>query len=161
MTRNLMIKNILIIIVIFVISLSITNGSDAYKVLETSLPSILGTIIGGLTAGISIIFSVLLSTFSSPLCKLTIDDFSPFLISLKKDLFILIGCLIFSLFIPYFRISGIPLLQYPEHALMPIRDSFYTASEITLLVISISVIIEVFDIMFTLFNYFVSNLKKH
>ncbi|PMM45276.1 hypothetical protein [Vibrio splendidus] len=155
-----MIKTIFILAVIFAICLGFsTDNKDAYTLIESATPGILGAILGGITAGISIIFSVLLTATSSSNSRVKLSTFTVFLSSLKKDILILLLCLVASLLLPYLRVTGIPLLSYPVHELMPNRDLFYTAVELTVIAMSVAIIIEVFNVMFTLFSHFSSLLS--
>ncbi len=156
-----MTKTIFILAVIFAICLGFsTNNKDAYTLIESATPGILGAILGGITAGISIIFSVLLTATSSSNTRIKLGAFTGFLSSLKKDILLLLLCLVASLLLPYLRVIGIPLLNYPIHELLPARDSFYTAIELTIIVVSVTIIIEVFNVMFTIFSHFSTLLTK-
>lgn len=150
-----MTKAIFILTVIFALCLGLsTDNREAYMLIESATPGILGAILGGITAGISIIFSVLLTATSSPNTKVKLGTFTGFLLGLKKDILYLLLCLVASLLLPYLRVTGIPLLSYPIHDLIPNRDVFYTAIELTIIVVSAAIIIEVFNVMFTLFHHF-------
>ncbi|WGV99101.1 hypothetical protein QF117_14205 [Vibrio sp. YMD68] len=156
-----MIKTIFILAVIFGVCLGFsTDNKDAYTLIESATPGILGAILGGITAGISIIFSVLLTTASSPNSKVNLSAFTGFLASLKKDILLLLMCLVLSLLLPYLRVTGIPLLNYPIHELLPTRDTFYTAVELTIIMLSIALIVEVFNVIFTLFSHFSTLLNQ-
>lgn len=156
-----MTKTIFILAVIFAFCLGFsTDNKDAYTLIESATPGILGAILGGITAGISIIFSVLLTATSSSNAKIKLGTFTGFLSSLKKDILLLLLCLVASLLLPYLRVTGIPLLSYPLHELLPTRDSFYTAIELTIIVVSVTIIIEVFNVMFTIFSHFSTLLAK-
>ncbi|MEK2166197.1 hypothetical protein [Vibrio parahaemolyticus] len=149
-----MIKTLIITVIIFVFCLGFSTSNEAaYKVLESATPGILGAILGGLTAGVSVIFSVLITAAASSNSVNKFNRFSIFLDSLKKDIVILVVCLVVSLILPYLRITGIPLLAYPTgHELIPSRDTFYTAVELTAIVISVAIIIEVVNVMFDLIS---------
>lgn len=141
--------------IILTVSLVFSSDSkEAYVLIESATPGILGAILGGLTAGISIIFSVLLTSASAPNSKVELGRFTGFLSSLKKDLICLLLCLVASLLLPYLRVTGVPLLNYPIHELVPNRDTFYTAVELTVITVSVTIIIEVFNVMFTLISQF-------
>lgn len=156
-----MIKNIFILAIIFAICLGFsTDNKDAYTLIESATPSILGAILGGLTAGISIILSVLLTVTSSSAGKVELRSFNVFLLNLKKDILVLLLCLVAALLLPYLRVIGIPLLNYPIHELVPDRDTFYTAVELTVIIVSVAIIIEVFNVMFTLFSHVSSLLSN-
>lgn len=156
-----MIKIVCILAIIFSICLGFSSDSkNAYTLIESATPGILGAILGGITAGISIIFSVLLTAASSSNSKVKLGTFTIFLSNLKKDILILLLCLVASLLLPYLRVTGIPLLNYPVHELMPDRDTFYTAVELTVIAVSVAIIIEVFNVMFTLFTHFSSLLSN-
>ncbi|ARO98372.1 hypothetical protein K08M3_14320 [Vibrio alginolyticus] len=131
-----------------------SDSKEAYVLIESATPGILGAILGGLTAGISIIFSVLLTSASAPNSKVELGRFKGFLSSLRKDIICLLLCLVASLLLPYLRVTGIPLLSYPVHELVPSRDMFYTAVELAVIAVSVAIIIEVFNVMFTLFSHF-------
>ncbi|MER0398257.1 hypothetical protein ABRZ58_17975 [Vibrio vulnificus] len=149
-----MFKTLIITATIFVLCLAFSTSNEAaYKVLESATPGILGAILGGLTAGVSVIFSVLITAAASSGSADRIKRFSVFLDSLKKDIVILVVCLVVSLLLPYFRITGLPLLTYPsDHALIPSRDSFFTAIELTAIVIAVAIIVEVVNVMFSLIS---------
>ncbi|MGR6781689.1 hypothetical protein [Moritella viscosa] len=155
-----MIKIVVILAVIFAICLGFsTDNKNAYILIESATPGILGAILGGITAGISIILSVLLTVTSSSNSKVELGTFNTFLLNLKKDILILLLCLVASLLLPYLRVTGIPLLNYPVHELVPVRDTFYTAVELTVIAVSVTIIIEVFNIMFTLLTHVSSLLS--
>ncbi|EGR0040709.1 hypothetical protein M2G59_08900 [Vibrio vulnificus] len=149
-----MFKTLIITATIFVLCLAFSTSNEAaYKVLESATPGILGAILGGLTAGVSVIFSVLITAAASSGSADRIKRFNVFLDSLKKDIVILVVCLVVSLLLPYFRITGLPLLTYPsDHALIPSRDSFFTAIELTAIVIAVAIIVEVVNVMFSLIS---------
>jgi hypothetical protein len=156
-----MIKSIICIVAIFVISLLFSSADEsAYKLIESSTPGILGAILGGLTAAVSVIFSVLISATTSTGAVDKLDVFKPFFQSLKHDLITLLVCLVLSLILPYFRVTGIPVMVYPIHELLPSRDVFYTALELTLIVISFAVVVEVVNVMFSLVSNFSTVMKK-
>lgn len=154
-----MIKSVAVFVVIFMFCLAFSSGDEtAYKLIEASTPGILGAILGGITAGLSIIFSVLLTVTSTNATKIKLSSFMGFISSLRIDVLALLACLVASLILPYLRVTGIPLLNYPIHELIPDRQTFYTALELTTIVVSVTIIIEVFNVMFGLFRYF-SKLK--
>ncbi|MFS1873096.1 hypothetical protein [Enterovibrio norvegicus] len=150
-----MIKPVSVVVVIFLFCLVFSSSEEsAYKVIEASTPGILGAILGGITAGLSIIFSVLLTVTSTNATNIKLSSFMGFISSLRTDVLALLACLVASLILPYLRITGIPLLNYPIHELLPDRHTFYTALELTAIVVSVAIIVEVFNVMFGLFKYF-------
>ncbi|HDO1382969.1 hypothetical protein ACET9I_02360 [Aeromonas veronii] len=150
-----MLKTLAIFISIFLISLSLSSGDkQAYIIIESNTPGILGAILGGIIAGISIILSVIISLTSN--MKRKFGSFNGFIDSLKVDVIALVVFLFLSLLLPYFRVAGIPLINYPNHTLLPSRDVFYTAIEITLIIISTTIIIEVLRVMLILISHFLS-----
>lgn len=150
-----MLKPLAILIGIFLISLSLSSGDkQAYIIIESNTPGILGAILGGIIAGISIILSVIISLTSN--MKRRFGSFNGFIDSLKVDVIALVVFLFLSLLLPYFRVVGVPLINYPLHELLPSRDVFYTAIEITLIIISTTIIIEVLRVMLMLISHFLS-----
>lgn len=148
------IKYLSILLAIFFASLAVSTGEpDAYKLIESSTPGIIGAILGGITAGISIIFGML-STMKEklPAIKDNSAAFNAFIDNLKIDVVVLVWCLILSLLLPYFRLVGLPMLVYPTHELMPDRDKFFTAVELTTIIVSASAILEVLSVMFNIFK---------
>lgn len=155
-------KHCIIILLIFLICLSLsTDDENAFQIVENAAPSIIGALLGGITAGISIIFGIL-STLKDKLPSLNTDSikFNNSLSQLKNDVFIILICLVFSLLLPYFRITGVPLLHFPIHELLPSRGTFYTALEMTILVISLSAVWDVLSVMFTIFKLSMSPTPK-
>lgn len=148
-----MFKLFTILFVIFMICLFFSSGNkDAYVILEMNTSGMLGAVLGGIIAGISIILSVLITATS----MVNLKSFKRFLDSLKLDVSVLLFCLVSSILLPYLRVTGIPLLNYPIHHLLPSRDVFYTALELTTIVVSITIILEVFNVMFSLVSHFSS-----
>lgn len=156
-----MIKTVSITGLIFLICLAFaTSDESGYELIESATPGILGALLGGLTAGVSVIFSVLITVASSTGATAKLEKFFIFLRRLKHDLVALLMCLIASLILPYLRVVGIPLLVYPSHDLLPVRDTFYTALELTSIVISVTVIFEVVSVMFLLISNFPKLMKQ-
>ncbi|CZF83977.1 hypothetical protein GCE9029_04117 [Grimontia celer] len=154
-----MIKPVAIVVIIFIFCLAFSSSDEnAYKIIEAATPGILGAILGGITAGLSIIFSVLLTVTSTNATKIKLSSFMGFISSLRVDVLALLACLVASLLLPYLRVTGIPLLNYPIHELVPDRHTFYTALQLTTISVSVAIIVEVFNVMFGLFKYF-SKLK--
>lgn len=152
-----MIKSTFILLSIFFLSLSISSGDkEAYSIIEVNTPGILGALLGGIMAGIAIILSVIMAMSSNSNFKINFIKFNGLVRSLKIDVSILVFILVLSLFLPYFRVAGIPLINYPVHALIPSRDVFYTTLEITSIIVAASIIIEVFRVMLTLVSHFLS-----
>ncbi|HBC0002007.1 TPA: hypothetical protein KDX83_004232 [Vibrio parahaemolyticus] len=150
-----MFKTLGITAFIFLVCLAFSSDAEpAYKMLESSTSGIIGAILGGLTAGVSVIFSVLITLASSSGATMQLNQFTLFLKSLKKDILILVCCLLASLLLPYFRVTGIPLMTYPNHPLFPSRDTLFTALELTNIMISTAIIIEVVNVMFSLVLHF-------
>ncbi|WP_133152411.1 hypothetical protein [Vibrio cyclitrophicus] len=148
------IKQLAILLVIFALCLTVsTDNKDAYELIEGSTSGIIGAILGGITAGISVIFGIL-STMKDkiPAISKNFAAFGVFMDNLKSDVIVLVWCLVLSLLLPYFRVVGIPMLQYPAHELLPTRGQFYTAAELTTIVISVSAIVEVISVMFNIFK---------
>ncbi|CAK3526353.1 Sodium:proton antiporter [Vibrio crassostreae] len=146
-----MFRTILITAFIFLVCLGFSTDSEmAYKLLESSTPGIIGAILGGLTAGVSVIFSVLITLATTTGSTIQLNRFTSFLMCLKRDILILVFCLLASLLLPYLRVTGIPLMSYPAHPLVPPRDTLITAVELTVIVVSVAIIIEVINIMFSL-----------
>ncbi|EPS4451189.1 hypothetical protein ACVEU1_001714 [Vibrio parahaemolyticus] len=149
-----MFKTLTITGIIFAISLAFSSSNEvAYKVLESATPGILGAILGGLTAGVSVIFSVLITAAAQVGSADKFQKFIPFLSKLKQDMLILVACLVVSLLLPYLRVTGVPLLLYPEHNLVPDRDTFYTAVQLTAIIFSVAIIVEVINVMFALVSH--------
>ncbi|KJG18758.1 hypothetical protein [Photobacterium angustum] len=148
------IKQIIILLLIFIFCLTIsTDNKDAYELIEGSTSGIIGAILGGITAGISVIFGIL-STMRNEIPAIS-KDFSAFCVfmkNLKSDVIVLVWCLVLSLLLPYFRVVGLPIFQYPAHELLPTRGQFYTAAELTTIVVSVSAIVEVISVMFNIFQ---------
>lgn len=137
-----------------------TSEESGYKLIESATPGILGALLGGITAGVSIIFSVLITVANSRGATAKLENFFVFLRRLKHDLVALLICLVASLLLPYLRVVGIPLLVYPSHDLLPARDTFFTALELTSIAISVTVIFEVFSVMFLLVSNFQKLMKQ-
>ncbi|ENM5891499.1 hypothetical protein E5115_004004 [Vibrio mimicus] len=157
-----MVRTVLILLVIFFISLSISSGEkEAYSIIESNTPGILGALLGGIMAGIAIILSVIMAMSSGSKVKINFQSFDGLVNSLKIDVSILVFVLVLSLFLPYFRVVGIPLVNYPVHDLIPSRDVFYTAIEITSIIVSSSIIIEVFRVMLMLVSHFLSLISDN
>lgn len=112
---------------------------SAYVVIEQSTPGVIGSILGGITAGISVIFGILITIRGGQ----NSINFSGYLSSLKLDLVILVGCLAASILLPYVRITGLPLLSYPTHDLIPSKDRTITALELWVILLSLNLIVEV------------------
>lgn len=156
-----MIRSLLILFIILLFSLSISSGEkEAYSIIESNTPGILGALLGGIMAGIAIILSVIMAMSSNTKRKIDFQSFNGFVNSLKTDVSILVLVLVMSLFLPYFRVVGIPLINYPTHELIPSRDVFYTAIEITSIIVSSSIIIEVFRVMLMLVSHFLSLISE-
>lgn len=150
-----MIKTCFIILFIFLVSLFFASDNKAaFGLLETNTPGILGAILGGMIAGISIIFSVILSLASIKEAKKT--SFDLFINELRFDIKVLLLCLVTSLFLPYLRVTGIPLLTYPHHELLPCRDVFFTALEISTIIISSLITLEVFNVMLIIISHYLN-----
>jgi hypothetical protein len=149
-----MLKSLTIIVLIFLLCLLFASGNKtAYTIIESNTPGILGAILGGIISGISIIFSVMLSLTSNVNNKLNQNSFDNFMMKLKTDIKILLICLALSVLLPYLRITGIPLVIYPSGNLMPGRDVLFTALELTTIVVSISIILEIFNVMLLIFSH--------
>ncbi|EKN3599638.1 TPA: hypothetical protein PXM64_004402 [Yersinia enterocolitica] len=118
----------------------------AFIFIEQATPGIIGSILGGITAGIAVIFGILATLRIDPDKT---NSFNRFLVLLEKDLKVLVLCLAGSILLPYIRVTGIPLVSYPVHELIPSRDRLITALELFTVFISLSLIIEVVGIMFT------------
>lgn len=132
-------------------SLLIASGNnEAVKYIEASSPGVLGSILGGLVAGVSIILTTLLALREK--IKLDGKRVERFLNSMRRDVQILVACLLLSILIPYFRVSGIPLLHYPEADLIPSRDYIYTAALVFNLLLAFSLITETFRTLIGLFS---------
>lgn len=150
-----MLRPFIIIILIFLGSLLFSsNNKTAFIIIEANTPGILGAIFGGIIAGISVIFSVILSLVSSSNTNFRIQSFNGFIKELKIDIKILLFCLTASIFLPYFRAEGIPLISYPFNGLLPHRDVFFTALEITTIVISVSITLEILNIMLIIVSHY-------
>ncbi|WP_114786179.1 hypothetical protein [Vibrio tetraodonis] len=150
-----MIKAVIITGIIFLMCLGFaTPNESGYKLIESATPGILGALLGGLTAGVSVIFSVLITVSSNVGSTHKLANFFVFLRRLKHDLVALLICLVASLLLPYMRLVGIPLIVYPQHELLPMRDTFYTALELTSIVVSVAVVFEVVSVMFLLISNF-------
>ncbi|MBJ6922663.1 hypothetical protein [Vibrio cholerae] len=157
-----MVRTVLILLVIFFISLSISSGEkEAYSIIESNTPGILGALLGGIMAGIAIILSIIMAMSSGSKMKINFQSFDGLVNSLKIDVSILVFVLVLSLFLPYFRVVGIPLVNYPIHDFIPSRDVFYTAIEITSIIVSSSIIIEVFRVMLMLVSHFLSLISDN
>lgn len=157
----MIIKAVTITGFIFLICLMFaTPNKTGYELIESATPGILGALLGGLTAAVSVIFSVLITVTSGTGTATKLEKFFGFLKKLKHDLFAILICLIASLILPYLRVVGIPLLVYPNHDFLPERDTFYTALELTSIVISVTVIFEVISVMFLLINNFPKLIKQ-
>lgn len=155
-------KQFVTLLVIFLFCLMVsTDNKDAYKLIESATPAIIGAILGGITAGISIIFGML-STIKDKIPAITNDfnAFSEFMDNLKFDVIVLIWCLVFSLLLPYFRVAGVPLIKFPVHELLPSKDVFYTALELTIIVVSTSAVFEVISVMFNIFKMSINPTPK-
>ncbi len=153
-----MFKLFFILVVVFLACLLFSSGNkEAYEVIENNTSGILGAILGGIVAGISIILSVLITATSGVHSKVNLESFRGFLDNLKLDVKVLLICLVASIILPYLRVTGIPVLNYPIHQLLPSRDEFYTSLELTTIVVSLTIILEVFNVMFGLVLHF-SNL---
>ena len=74
-------------------------------------------------------------------------DFSGYLGNLESDLKILVACLAATIFLPYLRNYDIPLISYPDHDLMPSKGKMFTAAELFVVVLSLSLIVEVISCM--------------
>ncbi|EPM3870435.1 hypothetical protein ACTJ2V_003392 [Vibrio cholerae] len=157
-----MVRTVLILLVIFFISLSISSGEkEAYSIIESNTPGILGALLGGIMAGIAIILSIIMAMSSGSKVKINFQSFDGLVNSLKIDVSILVFVLVLSLFLPYFRVVGIPLVNYPIQDFIPSRDVFYTAIEITSIIVSSSIIIEVFRVMLMLVSHFLSLISDN
>lgn len=149
-----MLKSFTIIAIIFLFCLFFASGNKtAYTIIESNTPGILGAILGGIISGISIIFSVILSLTANANNKLKSNSFDNFIIKLKTDIKMLLICLVLSVLLPYLRITGIPLVIYPSGNLVPDRDMFFTALELTIIIISMSITLETFNVMLLIFSH--------
>ncbi|PYF84601.1 hypothetical protein DFP75_101639 [Marinomonas alcarazii] len=146
---------------IFLLSLAFSSGDEkAFRILESNAPGILGAILGGIIGGISIIFSVIITISSSTNKRVFFNSLNGFLRELKTDIFVLLMCLMASLLLPYLRVRGVPLLNYPKHELIPNRDIFYTTLEIASIIISLAIILEIFNIIFMLLSHFLTKVEN-
>lgn len=127
----------------------------AFIFIEQATPGIIGSILGGITAGIAVIFGMLATLKIEPTKT---NGFNKFLVLLEKDLKILVLCLAGSILLPYIRVTGIPLVSYPVHELIPSRDRLITALELFTILISLSLIIEVVSIMFVVIKASFKNI---
>ncbi|MBG1907645.1 hypothetical protein ABLW87_05990 [Klebsiella sp. JB_Kp025] len=130
-----------------------TEDKRLYTLLEQSAAGVIGSILGGITAGIAVIFGIL--------AIINKDNnnahFSKYLINLEFDLKILIACLGMSIFLPYFRNYDIPILNYPNHYLIPSKMRLFTALELFSIILSLNIIMEVISCMILVVK---ASLKK-
>ncbi|MEI7064315.1 hypothetical protein WCU84_11665 [Dickeya chrysanthemi] len=120
-----------------------TEDKQIYTLLEQSAAGVIGSILGGITAGIAIIFGILAIINKENNGVI----FSKYLVSLEFDLKILIICLGMSIFLPYLRNYDIPMLNYPNHNLMPSKMRLFTSLELFSITLSLSIIMEVISCM--------------
>ncbi|EKF9063602.1 hypothetical protein O1B03_003602, partial [Vibrio cholerae] len=86
-----MVRTVLILLVIFFISLSISSGEkEAYSIIESNTPGILGALLGGIMAGIAIILSIIMAMSSGSKVKINFQSFDGLVNSLKIDVSILV-----------------------------------------------------------------------
>lgn len=132
------------LIAIFIVCLAFSStDKQVYTLLEQASAGVIGSILGGITAGISVIFGILAVVNKDD--KKT--DFSGYLGSLESDLKILVACLAATIFLPYLRDYDIPLINYPDHHLIPSKGKMFTAAELFTVVLSLDLIVEVISCM--------------
>ncbi len=154
--KVMQLKTIIKLIVSFLICLIFASTDKAaFIFIEQATPGIIGSILGGIAAGIAVIFGILATLRIDPAKT---NSFNKFLVLLEKDLKILVLCLAGSILLPYIRVTGIPLVSYPAHELIPSRDRLITALELFTVFISLSLIIEVVSIMFTVIKISFKNI---
>lgn len=131
-------------IVTFFLCLALSStDKQIYTLLEQASAGVIGSILGGITAGISVIFGILAVINKGE--KTT--DFTDYLESLESDLKLLVLCLAATIFLPYLRNYGIPLVNYPQHEFIPSKGKLFTALELFAVVLSLNLIAEVISCM--------------
>lgn len=155
------IKHFVLTLIVFICSLCISPANiEALKIIEASMTGVLGAILGGMTAGISVIFSVL-TNIAPKISSNDSNGFTKFIDSLKVDMLLLLGCLVASILLPYFRVAGLPLVSYPVYEFLPSRLEFYTAAQLTVLILAAMIVAEVFRVMFHLFSQTLTSMSSN
>ncbi|WP_286262696.1 hypothetical protein [Thalassotalea atypica] len=122
---------------------------SSYRILERTLPPVLGACLGGVLACTSIVVSVLSASSRDTKQKAkTSEKFSRFINSLERDVKILVVCLCLIVALPYLRTLEYPItLSLFELSPEYLKQKLFSTSEIFVASIAFLVIYELVTVL--------------